>query len=496
MSAGNGMTNAHFASNEFILGKYTLPFISERWVFTAEGEVQSTPTVEGDYAYVADTSGSVWQLNAATGQPVWQTKLPAITGITGSYSRNSPALGANIVIIGDQASATLIALSKTDGSLVWKQTLATNSGALLTSSAVDVNGKIFVGVASLQEAKPSFIPNYVPDFRGSVAALDDTDGRILWQTYTVPTGYTGGSVWGSNLNVDLARGAVYAATGNNYSVPASVTACQAAATTTAQTEACLPTDDHIDSIVSLDMTTGAIKWGVRTQPADTWNVACITPAFPAACPIPTGLDSDFGSGPNLFTINSGGTSTDVIGAGNKAGFYYTLNRDTGQVIWKTQAGPGGALGGIQWGTATDGQRIYTGVSNADYAPATLTPSGQSVKGGFWTALDATTGKIIWQTATFSAPSFNMFYPVPPPDGATALAPGAVSVANGVMYGEDTAGNFVALDAENGQILRTVQSGGAGISAPAIVDGVLYWASGYGNYGQTNNKVYAFWIGLQ
>lgn len=496
ISAGNGMTNAHFAANEFILGKYTLPFISERWVFTAGGEVQSTPTVEGDYVYVADNSGTVSQLNAVTGRPVWQTKLPAITGIAGSYSRNSPALGANIVIVGDQASATLIALSKTDGSLVWKQTLSTRFKALLTSSAVDVDGQIFVGVASGQEGAGISIPNFVPDFRGSVAALDDKDGHILWQTYTVPTGYTGGSVWGSNLGVDLARGAIYAATGNNYSVPPSVAACQAAATTPAQKEACIPPDNHIDSILSLDIKTGAIKWAQRTQPADTWEADCVVPQAASLCPMPTGPDSDFGAGPNLFTINIGGTATDVVGAGNKAGSYYTLSRDTGQVIWSTQAGPGSVLGGIQWGTATDGQRIYTGVSNADYAPTTLTPSGRSVSGGFWTALDAATGKIVWQTPTFSPPAFNTFHPVLPPEGATALAPGAVSVANGVMYGEDTAGNFVALDAQTGQVLRTVQSGGAGISAPAIVDGVLYWASGYGNYGPTNNKVYAFWIGLQ
>ncbi len=39
------------------------------------------------------------------------------------------------------------------------------------------------------------------------------------------------------------------------------------------------------------------------------------------------------------------------------------------------------------------------------------------------------------------------------------------------------------------------SGGAGISAPAIVDGTLFWASGYSATGPTNNKVYAFWTGL-
>ena len=117
-SAGNGLTNDHWASNEFILGSYTLPYVSQRWVFTAGGEVQGTPTVEGNSVYVADKSGMVSQLDAATGKPTWQASLPTISGDPMAYSRNSPAIGANNVIVGDQDSATLYALSKTTGALV------------------------------------------------------------------------------------------------------------------------------------------------------------------------------------------------------------------------------------------------------------------------------------------------------------------------------------------------------------------------------------------
>lgn len=59
-----------------------------------------------------------------------------------------------------------------------------------------------------------------------------------------------------------------------------------------------------------------------------------------------------------------------------------------------------------------------------------------------------------------------------------------------MYGEDQAGNFLALDAATGEILFTFPSGGTSISAPAIVDGTLYWSSGYKLLGATNNKIYA------
>ena len=503
LSAGNGLTNDHWASNEFLLSPYTLPYVHPRWVFTANNEVQGTPTVENNKVYVADMSGAVFQLDAATGKPLWQASLTAISGDPMAYSRNSPAIGVNNIIVGDQDSATLYALSKTDGTLAWKTTLDSAMAAIVTSSPVVANGRIYVGVASNQEAMASKIPNYVPTFRGSVVALDENTGQILWQSYTMPTGYTGGSVWESNIAVDPARQALYVTTGNNYSVPASVAACQKAATTPTQQDACLSPDDHVDSVLSLRMDSGAVNWAQRFTHADTWTTSCETyRTTPGAtpCPTPTGLDTDFGAGANLFTLSSNGQPVDAVGAGQKSGAYFTMNRDTGAILWGTQVGPDGVIGGIQWGAATDDQRIYVPNGNSAYVETTLIPSGQKTNGGFWSALDKNTGQILWQTPTLApavAPSSKMAAraQVPPPN-TRSIVEGSVSVANGVMYGEDVAGNFVALSAVTGQVLSYFQSGGAAISAPAIVDGVLYWASGYGSYGATNNQVYALWIGLQ
>jgi len=195
LSAGNGTSNDRWASNEFILSSYTLPFVYPRWIFSANDEVQSTPTIEGNSVYVADMSGTVWQLDITTGKPTWQASLPTISGDSKSYSRNSPAIGTRNVIVGDQDTSTLYALSKTDGTLAWKVTLDTAQAAIVTSSPVVVNGKVYVGVASDQEALAGKTPGFVPTFRGSVVALDENTGQILWKTYTVPTGYTGGSVW-------------------------------------------------------------------------------------------------------------------------------------------------------------------------------------------------------------------------------------------------------------------------------------------------------------
>ena len=44
----------------------------------------------------------------------------------------------------------------------------------------------------------------------------------------------------------------------------------------------------------------------------------------------------------------------IVGFPQKSGTYWALNPDTGGIIWHTFVGPGGSLGGIEWGTASDG----------------------------------------------------------------------------------------------------------------------------------------------
>src|ERR1700739_4493561 len=97
---------------------------------------------------------------------------------------------------------------------------------------------------------------------------------------------------------------------------------------------------------------------------------------------------------------SGGKLTTLVGAGQKSGVYWALNPATGEVVWKTEVGPGGGLGGMMWGSATDRKRIYVSISNAPHAPITIasaTGESQTITGGFWAALDAATGAVLWRT---------------------------------------------------------------------------------------------------
>jgi polyvinyl alcohol dehydrogenase (cytochrome) len=316
-------------------------------------------------------------------------------------------------------------------------------------------------------------------------AVNGNTGQVLWKTYTVPSGYTGGAVWGSTPAVDHSRGSLYIGTGNNYSMPQSVQDCVAnAGSDPSAVQACISPDDHFDSVMALDLNTGAIKWAKAALPYDAFTGACIFGL--STCPSPAGPDYDFGQGPMLFTVKSAnGTPRDLVGAGQKSGQFWAFDPDSGAVVWETQVGPGGTLGGLEWGSATDGSRIYVAVSNTNHASWTLVNNGQptntTVTGGFWSALDAATGEILWQTAD--------------PNGAVDTGP--VTGANGVAYAcsMDPTGIMYAMDAASGNILWQFTSGGSCDSGAAVANGMIFWGSGYSNLnlGTGNNQLYAFQV---
>lgn len=200
-----------------------------------------------------------------------------------------------------------------------------------------------------------------------------------------------------------------------------------------------------------------------------------------------------GSGANIYKI---GNET-VVGVGEKSGLYVVLDAKTGKFIWNTLVGPGGDQGGFEWGTAYDGTRIYVSLTNQHHVPYQLTENGTltttTATGGSWAALDPATGKIIWQTADPQTET------LPAPIGTVGvwdLAP--VTVAAGVVYAASvaTSGNeMYALDAATGRILWQFAAGSTVNAAPAVANGSVYWGSGYARAaeGSGNNKLYAFSI---
>ncbi|PYQ71303.1 MAG: polyvinylalcohol dehydrogenase, partial [Acidobacteria bacterium] len=185
--------------------------------------------------------------------------------------------------------------------------------------------------------------------------------------------------------------------------------------------------------------------------------------------------------------------------GGKSGVYTLLDAKTGEFIWNTLIGPGGDQGGMEWGTAFDGNRIYASITNHHHIPYKLTENGVitnlTATGGSWAALDPITGTILWQTADPQVETLPGLGVV----GVWDLAP--ITVANGVVYASSMAklasqNQMFALDAATGAILWQFGAGSSVNSGPAVVNGTVYWGSGYsrsGVEGSGNRQLFAFSI---
>jgi polyvinyl alcohol dehydrogenase (cytochrome) len=526
---GQNLQNTASNAAERKISTLNVAMLAPKWVATTGGDVSARAAVVDGVVYFPDWGGNVWALDAKTGAKIWQHQLSDYDLPADTISRTSPAVQGDSVYIGTGAGAWLLAINAKTGDLRWKTPLDTSTGAALTSSPAVLAEVVYTGVSGFQEEGAAKHDSYkCCTFRGSVVAVSARTGAILWQTYMAPSGYTGVSVWGSNPVVDARRKTMFIGTGQNFSTPtdpAYVNCIQAGG----RPKFCLSPDDHVDSIVALDIRTGRIKWSRRLTDGDDWNLACRSAR--KNCPSPAGADFDFGSAPNEFSVRvpearghhdgHRDEQRDVIGAGQKSGMYSAFDANTGDFLWGTQVGPGGSLGGILWGSATDGERIYVAIANSEHLPYT---AGTGVgKAGSWSALDPTTGEILWQ--------------IPDPNGAVYLKfdpPGAVdtgpmTVANGVVYAPSMAAakpadkpdappeippdtppdlpNMFALDAATGKVLWSYPSGGSVNAGAVVVDGVVYWGSGYcmketsrrckqlpipGFFG--NNKFYAFSLG--
>lgn len=485
-----------------------------KWVTELTGNISATPAVQGGHLYVTDwgnmphegesPGGSIWKIDNDTGEIVWSRKIGDYTGIPGDFSRNTPAIAGNKLILGNQAGrepgrgtgALLFAIDKNTGELVWITAVDVQENAGIkitgiTQSPVVFGGQAYVGITSAEELF-STDPGYpCCSFRGNVVAVDVETGDVLWRTFMLPADHTGAAVWSGMPVADPHRNLVYVTTGNNYSVPDDVLTCVEAAVSDDDLRACMDPDNLFDSIVALDRTTGEVRWSHRPIPFDVFTPACLPPFNQGNpnCPSIAGEDLDFGQGPVLFQVAGLGRPTALVGAGQKSGDYWALDPESGTLIWHTKVGPAGTFGGMVWDGATDTRRVYTAVSNSNGESWQLL-SGEIIDHGFWSALDAATGQILWQTPVPDG-QFTPFWQGRPAAQGPMTVVRDVVFAGSLAFGESP--NMFALDARTGEILWTFASGSSVNAGPAVVDGVVYWGSGYDflGFGVPGNRMFAF-----
>lgn len=431
----------------------------------------STPLVVGARMFVTESPSNVVALDVRTGVVLWRYEHP-LRGVLplccGAVNRGVAALGTNVYLA--TLDAHLIALDAATGSVKWDTRVAnTDEGYTMTVAPLSVGRNIIVGVSGGEYG-----------VRGFIAAYDGTTGKELWRFYTVPApGERGSESWENDAwrsggggtwvtgSYDPELDLLYWGVGN----PAPV--YQGAAR---------PGDNlFTGSVVALNASTGKLAWHFQFTPHDEH-------------------DWDASQTPVLADFEVGGAMRKLLVWPNRNGFYYLLDRTSGEFLaatpfakqnWAlridergrpvldsarrvTEAGVltfPGVAGASNWQpTAFDPERrvvyvrsndqasIFTNV-NPDHVSrgerniyvgsgaASSGPASVGVR-----AIEAATGKLLWERMQSGS-------------RAQGGSSGLLASAGGVVFGAQ-GGYVFALDAANGHEVWSLPLGGT-TSGPPI-----------------------------
>ncbi len=442
---GFDIHNSNYNSAEQQITASTVARLQTKWAFPVEEIPPSTPSIVDGVVYVGTWAGVLHALDAATGEEIWRFNARELAGEESAWIKRGVGIrsGLNVsdgrVYFGDSAGY-LMAVDAADGELLWRHRLENHPHTRISATPKIHEGRIYVGVSSLEESAIRVNPLYDGyTFRGSVVCLDQATGAEIWRFYTIPVeatqtgtkyedrpvyGPSGAAVW-ATLSLDLGRGLLYAGTGNPYTGP----------------------KQHLglaEAVLALDMETGELRWSYQAKPGadDLYTNERLEGDD-------TGPDLDFGAAPQLV---GGPDGSRWLAAGQKSGWLYLLDPDTGEKLWETKVGRGGGLGGIEFGSAYDGVNVYSAIAAGT---------------GTLSAIDVETGEIVW--ATLNDEGVNH---------ASVTISG--SAGDHVVFVGSNRGKLRAYDPDTGEVLWEYQfSGGVNIQGGAAIgEGILVVGAGY------------------
>jgi outer membrane protein assembly factor BamB len=422
-----------------------------RWRFalTAKpsfsGLIASTPIVDDETVFVQDLQSNVFALDRDTGARRWTHRFGAPNdGPNGVTVDGERVYGAT--------DTDAFALEKSTGRLLWTRHLTNRSEQFVDIAPVVWEGFVVVSTVG-----------YAPTGRGTIYALDAASGRVRWRFDTIakpwahPREAGGGGLW-YPVSID-ADGRLYAGNSNPSPWGGSPERPNGAA---------FPGPAlYTDSLLVLDARTGRLLWHDQVTPHDI-------------------RDYDFQATPIL----SGDL---VIGAG-KGGRVIAWDRSTHRRRWtravglhRNDTGPlprrrvtvcPGLLGGVETPMAYADGRVFVPVVDlcgwgSAVARQELTSVDPARGTGRLVALDADTGKVVWERR------------LPSPDFGCATA------ANDVVFTSTYDGTLYALASEDGAVLRRWRMR-AGVNAcPAVAGDLLVLGAGIRRPGGPVPELVAF-----
>ena len=453
--------------------------------------MRSQPVVAGDTVFLGSKGAHLFALDRRSGCVRWSfaTEAPIHSAVT--LDRMSD--GVSTLFFADE-KATVYAVDATTGKLRWRERVKWFPTSIISGPITYYDGRLYIPLSSFEVAAAGLPTHECCRTHGGIAALDATTGAAVWRFDSTPHaartvinrdgvqmwGPSGAVVWNSPT-IDAKRGALYFGTGQNSSSPAT---------------------DTSDAIIALDLKTGAKRWVFQALANDAWNAACLGGG--ASCPAENGPDFDFGASVILLERSAG----DLLLAGQKSGEVFALDPDrNGAVVWRKRIGAGSSNGGIHHGMASDGKRLFVPVND----PERKIPGYVPRPGVYALAVDD--GELLWSLPVQRGCAFD------PKDaplvGLAEMAKGksdrspwpgcsyyygqsaAAVVANGVVYAGALDGKLRLLDADDGKVLRIIETnrafqasngveghGGAiDVGGALVNDDQLFILSGYGMFGQ-------------
>lgn len=279
--------------------------------------LEATPLVAGGVLYGSTSWSNVFALDARTGEVIWTWDAQA-DRVRGSRAccdvvNRGVALYEGKVFVG-VIDGGLVALDAATGKPVWQvQTTPIDEPYTITGAPRVYDGKVVIGNGGAELG-----------VRGFVSAYDAATGELLWRFYTVPgdpakgfespaleaaaktwtgewwKGGGGGTAWDA-FAYDPQSRLVYVGTGNGSPWVQSVRSPGGG------------DNLYLASILALNVDTGELVWYYQTTPGDTWDYTAVQQL-------------------TLAELVVGGRERKVIVQAPKNGFFYVLDRLTGELL--------------------------------------------------------------------------------------------------------------------------------------------------------------------